>query len=52
LDALNPTVLRARVETEIRALIDWAPWERGARVEAAEQATLAQVLGSWQAVGA
>jgi hypothetical protein len=52
LDALSPVVLRARVESAIQATIDWPAWERCGRTEAAEQASLAEVLGRWTAARA
>jgi hypothetical protein len=48
LDALNPNTLRARVEAEIRAVIEWEAWERCAKVEAAEQESLSRILGEWR----
>jgi hypothetical protein len=43
LNALDPGVLRARVEEQIRRYIDWAAWERMQLVEMAEQATVRNV---------
>ncbi len=51
LDALNPNILRARarVEAAIREYIEWEQWERDARAEEAERATLIDVMGQWKA---
>ncbi len=48
LDALNPNILRARVEATIREYIDWEAWERCAKVEEAERASLLEVAGAWK----
>jgi len=48
LDALNPNVLRERVEAAIREYIDWPAWERCALAEQAERRSLADVMGAWQ----
>jgi hypothetical protein len=48
LDALDPNVLRDRVEAEIRAYVDWDDWERCAKVEEAERASLLEVAGAWK----
>jgi len=50
LDALDPNVLRERVEGAIRAEIDWEQWERDGRAERAERRSLVDVLGAWKAV--
>jgi len=50
LDAMAPPDLRAVVEAAIVARIEPDAWQRCARVEAAEQRSLEQVLGTWQAV--
>jgi hypothetical protein len=47
LDALNPNVLRSRVEGAIREYIDWEEWERCKRVEEAERASILEVVGAW-----
>ena len=52
LDALSPVILRRRVEDAIRSLIDMEAWERAERVEAAERASLEDVLGQWKAARA
>jgi hypothetical protein len=52
LDALSPVVLRRRVEDTIRSLIAPEAWERAERVEAAERASLEDVLGQWKAARA
>ena len=49
LDALDPNILRARVEAAIREYIDWDQWERDARAERAERATLVDVMAEWKA---
>jgi hypothetical protein len=48
LDALDPNVLRDRVETAIRQYIDWDAWERCVKVEEAERASLLEVVGAWK----
>ena len=48
LDALNPNTLRERVERHIRSLIDWEAWDRCTKVEAAERASLMEVVGAWK----
>jgi hypothetical protein len=48
LDALNPNILRERVERHIRSLIDWHAWERCTKVEQAERASLMEVVGAWK----
>lgn len=48
LDALNPNTLRSRVEAAIRAYIDWPEWERCAKVEEAERASILDVVGAWK----
>jgi hypothetical protein len=47
LDALDPNTLRDRVEAAIREYIDWDSWERCQKVEAAEKASLLEVVGTW-----
>lgn len=48
LDALKPTVLRARVEAEINACItDRAAWERAERVQETERESLVEMLTRW-----
>jgi hypothetical protein len=49
LDAMDPRGLRERVEQEIRALIEPVAWERCARVNKAEQASLQTILAGWAA---
>lgn len=46
LDAMDPNVLRARVEAAIRAYIDEAAWERMRVVEDAEQQTVRRVAAA------
>ena len=48
LDALDPNTLRARVDQHIRQYIDWPAWERCLAVEAAERASLLEVVGAWK----
>jgi hypothetical protein len=48
LDALDPNVLRERVERHIRLLIDWDAWNRCAKVEEVERASLLEVVGAWK----
>ena len=52
LDALSPVVLRERMEATIFALIDMDAWQRADVVEAAERASLIEVLGNWKAAAA
>jgi len=47
LDALDPNVLRDRVEKEIKDLIEPAAWERCERVNAAEKKNLEEFLVKW-----
>ena len=49
LDALDPNILRARVEEAIREHIDWSSWERCALAEQAERSSLVDVLSAWKA---
>jgi hypothetical protein len=49
LDALDPNVLRARVEAAIREYIEWDAWERCAKAEAAERSTLGEFMDAWKA---
>jgi hypothetical protein len=49
-DALNPNILRGRVVDAIRELIEPESWERYALGEQAEQRSLKQVLGQWEAI--
>jgi hypothetical protein len=48
LDALDPNVLRDRVEAAIREYIDWDEWNRCVAVEQAEKASLLEVIGAWK----
>jgi hypothetical protein len=50
LDALDPNILRDRVEAAIREYIDWPSWERCAAVERAERDSLLEVVGAWKGV--
>lgn len=49
IDALDPNVLRDRVEQKITSLIDWEPWERCEAVNRAERESLQDVLSNWAA---
>ena len=48
LDALNPNILRARIEQAITSVIDWEAWHRCARAQAAEKASLETILNTWK----
>jgi len=48
LDALNPVILRERLETAIVEMIDPVSWDRVRMCEEAEQKSLAMVLGQWE----
>jgi hypothetical protein len=48
LDALNPNLLRNRIAGEIERRVDHDAWARAGRVEAAERASLTEVLGNWR----
>lgn len=50
LDALNPVILRELVAAALEQYIDWDAWLRCDAVEAAEQRSLRQILGTWRAV--
>ena len=47
LDAMNPTVLRERVEVNIYSMIDQEAWERGKLCEAAMLGSLEAVMTAW-----
>ena len=49
LDALDPNLLRARVEAAIREYIDWPSWELCALAEQAERTSLVDVLSAGKA---
>jgi hypothetical protein len=49
LDALNPNVLRDRIETAIHAELDIEAWDRAARIETIERESLVSILGDWKA---
>lgn len=49
LDAMNPNDLRARVELEIRNLIDLELWHRCVKVQDAEHDSLLRVMKRWGA---
>jgi hypothetical protein len=48
LDALDPRILRERVQAAIDAEIAWPAWERSGRAEAAERESLTTVVRTWQ----
>jgi len=48
LDAMNPTVLRERVEAAIVAHIDGHAWARAKQTEELERASLFEVVGQWR----
>jgi hypothetical protein len=48
LDAMDPPVLRSLVEAKIKKLIEPIAWERCARVNAAEQESLRDILSGWK----
>ena len=50
LDAMNPNTLRARVETAIRAELDWPTWERYVAAERAERESITRALGTWTSI--
>jgi hypothetical protein len=50
LDALNPNVLRARVERAIRREIDFAAWDRAEATEAAERESICAILRTWPTI--
>ena len=50
LDALDPNVLRDRVERAIRAQIDFDAWNRCKIAEQAEHQSLIQVMKSWGSI--
>jgi len=48
LDALDPNILRDRVEQHIKSWIDEEAWDRCSRVEEAERASLLDVVAAWK----
>jgi hypothetical protein len=50
LDALNPVILRHRVEQAIRARLDLDAWRRADVVEAAEKESLTTILNAWPGI--
>lgn len=50
LDALNPNLLRARVQEAIEDRIDWTRWEQHATAEAAETESLQNILSAWPGI--
>jgi hypothetical protein len=51
IDALDPNILRDRVEEEIKSLIEPEAWRRCEVVNRAERESLQQVLASWSRKG-
>jgi hypothetical protein len=49
-DALNPNILRSRVEAVVLAHIEPESWARYGLGEQAEQRSLKQVLGKWESI--
>jgi hypothetical protein len=47
LDAMDPPVLRARVEEEIKKHIEWEQWNRDVLINKAEQESLRDALSGW-----
>jgi hypothetical protein len=50
LDALNPVILRARVEQAIHQRLDLEAWERAEVVEKAERESLSNILSTWPGI--
>jgi hypothetical protein len=50
LDALDPNVLRQRVEAAIRQYINRDAWERCVKVEEVERVSLLDVVAAWKGV--
>jgi hypothetical protein len=50
LDAMNPVVLRDRVEQAILARLDHAAWARAENVERAERDSLTSILNRWPGI--
>ena len=50
LDALSPTILRARVEKAIQDRIDQAAWDRADIAEAAEKESITTLLNNWPGI--
>jgi hypothetical protein len=50
LDAMNPALLRVRVEDAIRAELDLAEWERYVVAEQVERESITQALGAWTSI--
>jgi hypothetical protein len=48
LDALDPNILRGRIEAAIHEYIDWDEWQRCRSVEAQERQSLHDVVASWK----
>jgi hypothetical protein len=48
LDALNPNILRTRLEQIIYQVIDHDAWERCKRAQEAERASLTTILNTWK----
>jgi hypothetical protein len=47
LDALNPAVLRQRLEAAIHDVIDWRAWQRCAATEQQERQSIHDFIGRW-----
>lgn len=48
LDALDPNILRDRIDQAIREFIDWDEWNRCMAVETQERRSLRDVVDSWK----
>lgn len=48
LDALSPVILRERVEQHILELLDQDAWDHAVKIEAAERASMTEILGKWR----
>lgn len=49
-DALSPVVLRERVDAAIEALLDVDAWNHAIDIEAAEIASMRDILGTWKSI--
>jgi hypothetical protein len=47
LDALDPRILRSRIEQAVRAEIDFDAWSQCEAIERAEHHSLVEVMESW-----
>lgn len=50
LDALSPVILRERVDHAIRSYLDIDTWNHSIKIEAAERASMAEVLSKWPGI--